>query len=143
MPVIIWSPQNHYSNWKCLNTGSGAQKYGDKHWCHLYPCTGNKIAYYYVEENRCVIIESIYFFIFNHLSSSLLLLGVYYFSCDSCIAKNKPKCYHWRVGDEDSVIGFQEELRERMEEYLESIESCVKEIKKQSKRIYNPTEINH
>jgi hypothetical protein len=53
-PLIIWSPQDLSSIWKCLNTGSGARKHGDKHWCHLCPCTGNKIVYYHVEENRFV-----------------------------------------------------------------------------------------
>jgi hypothetical protein len=47
MPLIIWSPQDLSSIWKCLNTGSGASKHGDSHWCHLCPCTGNKIGFYF------------------------------------------------------------------------------------------------
>jgi len=51
MPLTIWSPQDLSSVWKCLNTGCRARKHGDKHWRHLCPCTGNKIAYYQAEEN--------------------------------------------------------------------------------------------
>lgn len=54
MPLIIWSPQDLSSIWKCLNTGSGARKHGDSHWCHLCPCTGNKIGFYCVDQNRFV-----------------------------------------------------------------------------------------
>jgi hypothetical protein len=60
MPILIWSPQDLSSIWKCLNTGCGARKHGDKHWCHLCACTGNKIAYYQVEENR-VVLSAIFF----------------------------------------------------------------------------------
>jgi hypothetical protein len=62
--------------------------------------------------------------------------------CESCLAKNKNRCYHWRVGDEDSVLTFQAELQERMDEYTNSCGSCYKEIMAQSKIVYNPTEIN-
>jgi hypothetical protein len=68
MPLTIWSPQDLSSVWKCLNTGCGARKHGDKHWCHLCPCTGNKIAYYQVEENRLVIV-----IIFKMISIHFLL----------------------------------------------------------------------
>jgi len=56
MPIIIWSPQDLSSIWKSLNTGSGARKSGCSHWCHLCPCTGNKIASFLVDENRFVIL---------------------------------------------------------------------------------------
>ncbi len=55
LPIIVWSPQDLSSIWKCLNTGCGARKHGDKHWCHLCPCTGNKIAFYFIDENRFVL----------------------------------------------------------------------------------------
>jgi hypothetical protein len=49
MPLVIWSPQDLSSLWKCLNTGSGARKHKESHWCHLCPCTGNKIAFYTID----------------------------------------------------------------------------------------------
>jgi hypothetical protein len=54
MPVVVWSPQDLSSIWKSLNTGGGARKTGDKHWCHLCACTGNRIASFLVDENRFV-----------------------------------------------------------------------------------------
>lgn len=84
MPLIVWSPQDLSSIWKSLNTGGGARKCGNKHWCHLCACTGNKIASFLVDDNRC----------------------------DSCIQKNRECCYHWPVGDEDSVRHFQQELEQ-------------------------------
>ena len=57
MPLLIWSPQDMSSIWKSLNTGGGARKSGDRHWCHLCPCTGNKIASFLVDENRFVAIQ--------------------------------------------------------------------------------------
>lgn len=56
MPIIIWSPQDLSSIWKSLNTGGGARKSGDRHCCHLCPCTGNKITSYLVDENRFVAV---------------------------------------------------------------------------------------
>ena len=41
-PLEIWSPQDLSSIWKCLNTGCGAKKTGETHFCHLCACTGNK-----------------------------------------------------------------------------------------------------
>jgi len=52
MPIIVWSPQDLSSIWKSLNTGGGARKTGDKHWCHLCACTGNRIASFLVDDNR-------------------------------------------------------------------------------------------
>jgi hypothetical protein len=56
MPLIIWSPQDLLSIWKSLNSGGGEQKSEVRHWCHLCPCTGNKIASFLVDENRLVIL---------------------------------------------------------------------------------------
>jgi hypothetical protein len=113
-PITIWSPQDLSSIWKCLNTGCGARKHGDKHWCHLCPCTGNKIAFYLLDENRC----------------------------DCCKAKQRERCYHWRVGDEDSIAIFQEELEDIMEDYLATCGKSYEEILMCSKVIYNPLEVN-
>jgi hypothetical protein len=52
MPMDIWSPQVLSSIWKCLNTGSRAQKNGNKHFCHLCACCGNNIVQFSVKENR-------------------------------------------------------------------------------------------
>jgi hypothetical protein len=67
MPVNVWSPQDLSSIWKSLNTGGGARKCGDKHWCHLCACTGNKIASYKVEGNRSVLwFFDFYTYLFNN-----------------------------------------------------------------------------
>jgi hypothetical protein len=52
LPIIVWSPQDLSSIWKCLNTGSGARKNGNTHFCHLCACTGDTIVRFLVEENR-------------------------------------------------------------------------------------------
>jgi hypothetical protein len=52
MSVTVFSPQDLSSIGKCLGTGSGAQKNGNTHFCHVCPCTGNKIASFQVGENR-------------------------------------------------------------------------------------------
>jgi hypothetical protein len=54
LPIIVWSPQDLSSMWKCLNTGSGARKNGKTHFCHLCACTGDRIVRFLVEENRQV-----------------------------------------------------------------------------------------
>ena len=51
-PVETWIPQDLASIWKSLNTGCGARKNGDTHFCHLCPCTGNTIVRFLVDENR-------------------------------------------------------------------------------------------
>jgi hypothetical protein len=56
MPIIVWSPQDSSSLWKCLNTGNGARKHGTSHWFHLCPCTGNEISSYNINENRLVLL---------------------------------------------------------------------------------------
>jgi hypothetical protein len=82
----------------------------------------------------------LFFNITYHLS---LYCCVFIILAVMAVLPKKPKCYHWRAGDEDSVITFQEELREQMEEYLENIGSCFNKIKRQSKMIYNLTNINY
>jgi hypothetical protein len=51
-PIIVKSPQDMSSLWKCLNTGCGARKNGDTHFCHVCACSGNTIVRFLVEENR-------------------------------------------------------------------------------------------
>ena len=51
-PIIVKSPQDMSSLWKCLNTGCGARKNGDKHFCHVCACSGNTIVRFLVDENR-------------------------------------------------------------------------------------------
>lgn len=52
LPFIVLSSQDLSSMWKCLNTGSGARKNGNTHFCHVCACTGNTFVRYLVEENR-------------------------------------------------------------------------------------------
>jgi hypothetical protein len=51
-PMEIWCPQDLSSIWKSLNTGGGARKNGETHFCHVCPCSGNTIARFLVDENR-------------------------------------------------------------------------------------------
>jgi hypothetical protein len=52
LPFIVLSSQDLSSMWKFLNTGSGARKNGNTHFCHVCACTGNTFVRYLVEENR-------------------------------------------------------------------------------------------
>jgi hypothetical protein len=67
MAITVWSPQDLSSIWKSLNTGGGARKSGDRHWCHLCPCTGNKIASFLVDENRFVAVSFSCFVFLNFM----------------------------------------------------------------------------
>ncbi len=51
LPIVVWSPQDPSSMWKCLNTGSGARKNGHTHFCHLCACTGDTFFRFMAEEN--------------------------------------------------------------------------------------------
>jgi hypothetical protein len=68
----VWSPQDLSSLWECLNTGSGAQKNGETLFCHVCPCTGNKIAKFTVDENKYVTSGISSLFIFLNLTYFLL-----------------------------------------------------------------------
>jgi hypothetical protein len=70
LPLIVWSPQDLSSIWKCLNTGSGARKNGETHFCQICPCKGNKIVEFTVDENRYVT---------SGISSSFFFLNLTYF----------------------------------------------------------------
>jgi hypothetical protein len=70
LPLIVWCPQDLSSLWKRLNTGSGAQKNGETHFCHVCPCTGNKNVEFTVDENRYVT---------NGISSLVFFLNLTYF----------------------------------------------------------------
>ncbi len=52
MSVTVFSPQDLSSIGKCLGTGSGAQKNGNTHFCHVCPCSGNTIKRFLVDNNR-------------------------------------------------------------------------------------------
>jgi hypothetical protein len=55
MPILMWSPQDLSSLWKCWNNGTGAKKHGDTNWFHLWTCMV-KIAYFTLNKNRFVSI---------------------------------------------------------------------------------------
>jgi len=59
-----------------------------------------------------------------------------------CKNNNKSKCYHWDVGDEDSVAKFQDELRLQMQEYLEVCGHSIDEVKLQSKIVLSPSSLD-
>jgi len=65
-----------------------------------------------------------------------------FFRCDRCKEKNRKRCYHWRVGDEDSILQFQEELRKMLEHYCRAFGGDIDEILTKTELIYNPSEVN-
>lgn len=115
LPMEVWSPQDLSSLWKCLNTGSGAKKNCHSYFCHLCPCSSRDILFFTVDQNRC----------------------------DWCKRKGKEKCYHWEVGDEDTVARFQRDLENQMEEYLASCKATLQEVKSKTKIKYCPSAVDH
>jgi hypothetical protein len=55
---------------------------------------------------------------------------------------NRERCYHWTVGDEDSILHFQAELEHKLEQYRQRCGRDVFEVIQASEVIYNPTEVN-
>lgn len=98
------------SLWKCLKTGTGARKNCNSYFCHLCPCNSKDILFFTAGNNRC----------------------------DRCKWKESSKCYHWNVGDEDSIVKFQEELEIQMQEYFDICGATLDEVTQQSK---NPKKI--
>jgi len=142
MPIIVWSPQDLSSIWKSLNTGGGARKTGCKHWCHLCACTGDRIASFVVDDNRFVRV--LFFFQFIVLYAAYLITSIFSSNirCQRCKDLNRERCYHWPVGDEDSIVHFQAELEHRLQQYTQRCGRDVFEVIQQSNIIYNPTEVN-
>jgi hypothetical protein len=128
-PMDIWSPQDLSSIWKCLNTGSGARKNGNVNFCHLCTCCGNDIARLVVEENRYVNAFFL-FFVFHYLT-------YLYF----CKKKGKERCYHWSLGDENSIATFWQQLEQHLLNYLSSRGMHYEEVKHCSKVIYDLTDL--
>ena len=114
LPMLVWSPQDLSSLWKCLNTGSGAKKNCHSYFCHLCPCSSRDILFFTVGANRC----------------------------ERCIRNDAEKCYHWEVGDEDAVEKFQQDLQREMAEYLSACRNSLQDIKKKSKIKYNLSAID-
>jgi hypothetical protein len=81
----------------------------------------------------CVIYYNSVYFILFYLT----------YRCDSCKEKNSEHCYHWNVGDEDSVLHFQEDLSIRLEEYVRTCGRQFVDVQGQSEILYNPAEVNH
>jgi len=140
LPLLIWSPQDLSSLWKSLNTGSSARKSGDKHFCHLCPCTGAQIGSFLVEENRSVFTRSRLLFYFQF---SCIFFYSPYLRCTTCKENERKYCFHWRVGDENSVRQFQQELASKLEDYFQACGGHFVDIVRQTKIIYNPSAVNH
>jgi hypothetical protein len=113
-PMLVWSSQDMSSLWKCLKTGTGARKNCDSYFCHVCPCNSKDILFYTIGENRC----------------------------DRCKAKEKEKCYHWDVGDKESINKFQEMLDSEITKYLDNIGATLDEIMKATKIRYKPNAVD-
>jgi hypothetical protein len=50
-------------------------------------------------------------------------------------------CYHWSVGDEQSIAAFQQELEVQLDAYLRSCGVRLDEIKLKTKIIYDPCDV--
>ena len=112
LPIIFWSLQDLSSVWKSLGKGGGAKL--RKHFCHLCPCLSANILFAKEDANRC----------------------------NRCIQHNKPKCYHWKVCDEDTIPLFQEELRVEMDYYLIHYRTSIAEVSQQTNLVYDPSALN-
>ncbi len=113
-PMIVWSSQDMSSLWKCLKTGTGARKNCYSYFCNLCPCNSKDILFFTVGNNRC----------------------------HRCKWKESSKCYHWNVGDEDSIVKFQEELEIQMQEYFDTCGATLDEVTQQSKKKYKPNAVD-
>jgi len=111
----VWSPQDLSSIWKCLNTGSGTKKNCHSYFCHLCPCSSRDTLFFTVSENRC----------------------------DWCKSKEKEKRYHWKVGDENTIACFQQDLENDMEGYFERCRATFEEVQLNTKIKYCPSTVNH
>jgi hypothetical protein len=141
LPMDIWSPQDLSSIWKSLNTGSGAKKNGSNHFCHLCACTGSTIAKYRVDQNRYSRNNVVFPFSIIPTIIHLNNYFSFFIRCDKCIASDRQHCYHWNVGDEQSIAAFQQELAEQLYTYLETCGVPFQEIKLKTKIIYDPCDV--
>lgn len=85
-----------------------------------------------------------YFFRFSYCCSAFKLFTntfIPYYSCDSCKEKNRPKCYHWSVGDETSIASFQQQLEEQLDLYLSNCGATFNEVQEKTKIIYDPCKV--
>lgn len=112
--MLVWSSQDMSSLWKCLKTGTGARKKCNSYFCHLCPCNSKDILFHTVGENRC----------------------------NRCKRNGKAKCYHWDVGDEDSIEKFQQDLELHMEEYFETCSTTLDQVIEKSKIRYQPNALD-
>jgi len=115
LPMEVWSPQDLSSIWKCLNTGSGAKKNCHSYFCHVCPCSSRDILFFTVGENRC----------------------------EWCRRTEKDKCYHWEVGDENTIARFQRDLEAEMAAFLDSCKTTLEEVKSKTKMKYCPSAMDH
>jgi len=56
--------------------------------------------------------------------------------------KKKEKCYHWDVGDKESINKFQEMLDSEITKYLDNIGATLDEIMKATKIRYKPNAVD-
>jgi hypothetical protein len=90
------------------------QKNCHRYFCHLCPCSSKDILFYKGGNNRC----------------------------NRCKAKHNAKCYHWEVGDEDTIERFQQIPKEEVKEYFETCGSPLNEVVEKCKMKYQPSAIN-
>ncbi len=65
-----------------------------------------------------------------------------FFRCDMCKENGTYHCYHWHVGNENSIARFQETLEVLLEEYFHIHGSHYDEVKQRSKVVYDPNDLN-
>jgi hypothetical protein len=114
LPMHVWSSQDMSSLLKCLKTGTGARRDCNSYFCHVCPCNSKDILFFTVGENRC----------------------------DRCKVKEKEKCYHWDVGDEESIDKFQQMLDREINKYLDNMGATLDEVMKATKIKYKPNAVD-
>ena len=68
---------------------------------------------------------------------------IYESRCGYCKAKNRKRCFHWPVGNKDSIVKFQEELKAQMQKCLTTCGRNFDYIFSKTKIFYNPSSINN
>lgn len=83
-----------------------------------------------------------YFVYAGHKIFVVLPFAFFPCRCQRCKRKDRRRCYHWPVGDENSIRLFQENLRVQIDAYINSCGKCFNEIRLHTQTVYDPTDLN-
>jgi hypothetical protein len=77
-------------------------------------------------------------------SPANLIFSTFFFllRCNECKRSNRNHCYHWFVGDEESIAAFQQELEEQLDVYIGIRGVSFDKIRTKTKIIYDPCDLS-